>query len=291
MKSKKIIKEIVIEASIAAIYIVLTWVLSFMSYGPIQLRISEILVLLCFFNKKHLRGVLLGCFIANMFGPLGLVDAIIGTISTLIAGILITKCKKLFTASLMPSLTASIVGIELSYLYKTPMLLTIGQVMLGEAITVSIIGVLVMKILISQPIFKNSLLKEDYIDKHQIKSSNLLIAVMLILMFLGCDVIRLSGELKNVIFALFWPYFSHLEAFEVIILCTLGVILILFYLISAFIKKGYKALSITKIIIVSLMIILISIMIIQGIMVNYEIYYFILGCILVVENHKLILNI
>ena len=38
---------------IAGLYVVLTYALNFISFGEVQFRIAEILMLLCFFNKKY----------------------------------------------------------------------------------------------------------------------------------------------------------------------------------------------------------------------------------------------
>ena len=46
------IRFIASSAIIAALYVALTWVLAPISYGAIQFRISEVLLLLVFFNPK-----------------------------------------------------------------------------------------------------------------------------------------------------------------------------------------------------------------------------------------------
>lgn len=66
-------------ALVAAVYAVLTVGVAPLSYGMIQIRFSEILVLLAFVDKRYAPGLILGCFIANCFSPLGMVDAIFGT--------------------------------------------------------------------------------------------------------------------------------------------------------------------------------------------------------------------
>jgi uncharacterized membrane protein len=55
---------------VAAIYFVLCIALSFISYGEIQFRVAELLVLLCFWRPDFIIGVTIGCFLANMqFDP------------------------------------------------------------------------------------------------------------------------------------------------------------------------------------------------------------------------------
>ena len=65
-------------AIIASLYVVLTIVFSFMSYGDIQVRIAEVLVLLCFFRKDYAIGLIIGCILSNLFSPFGIIDVIIG---------------------------------------------------------------------------------------------------------------------------------------------------------------------------------------------------------------------
>ena len=75
-------KRLVRTAIIAALYAVITLVLAPISYGNIQFRVSEIMVLLAFFDPFYIGGLTLGCFIANMLGPNGLPDMIFGTFAT-----------------------------------------------------------------------------------------------------------------------------------------------------------------------------------------------------------------
>ena len=78
-------KLIIVNATIATIYAVLTLALAPISYGPIQIRLSECLVLLAFYNKKYIPGLTIGCLLANINSPLGITDIFIGTTATLIS--------------------------------------------------------------------------------------------------------------------------------------------------------------------------------------------------------------
>ena len=57
------------NAVIAAVYAVLTIGLSPISYGPIQVRLSECMVLLAFYNRKWIPGLTIGCLLANLNSP------------------------------------------------------------------------------------------------------------------------------------------------------------------------------------------------------------------------------
>ena len=70
-------------ALIAAVYAVLTMALGFISYGPIQFRIAEALCILPFFLPFTTWGLFVGCIIANLLSPVGVMDVIFGSLATL----------------------------------------------------------------------------------------------------------------------------------------------------------------------------------------------------------------
>ena len=73
------------SAVVAALYAVLTLIVPMPQYGPIQFRFSEILVLLVFYNKRFIPGLVLGCAIANLFRPRAWVVVIVGPLSSYVA--------------------------------------------------------------------------------------------------------------------------------------------------------------------------------------------------------------
>ena len=135
-------------AAVAAIYVALTYALGFMSYGNIQFRVAEMLTLLCFYKKDYGISLVIGCFLANIFSPMMLMDMVFGTLATLLAVLLIFISPNLYIASLAPVLTnAVIVGIELTVAFHTPFWLNALEVAAGEFVCVSVLGVIVFKIL------------------------------------------------------------------------------------------------------------------------------------------------
>jgi len=148
MSTKKMVKI----AVVAALYAALTLGLAPISYGEIQFRISEILVLLVIIDPIFAPGLILGCFIANFFSPLGIVDVVFGTTATAISvGLMLKTSKHLFISTLWPVIVNGlIIGIELYYAYSVPLVIGITQVAFGEFVVVSILGYSVFKILISQ---------------------------------------------------------------------------------------------------------------------------------------------
>ena len=141
------------NAIIAALYAVLTIGLAPLSYGPIQVRISEFMTLLAFTNRKCITGLVLGCFIANIGSPYGISDMVIGTMATFLSVYTMQFCPNIFTASLMPVLfNGIIIGAELAYLAAIPAGTSVVAAMfyigVGEFVSVSVLGILVAKLLL-----------------------------------------------------------------------------------------------------------------------------------------------
>lgn len=145
-----ITKRIVITGVIAALYATLTLVLAPISYGPVQFRISEIMVLLAFFDPMYILGLTLGCFISNLLGGFGILDIVFGSLATLISCMAIYGTKKIISntkialilASLWPTIfNGIIIGWMLHVTINVPMFITMMQVAFGEFVVVSIIGV------------------------------------------------------------------------------------------------------------------------------------------------------
>ena len=131
---------------IAAIYVVATMLCSSLAYGQVQFRISEVLMLLCYFNKDYIISLSIGCLIVNLFSTLGMVDVVFGTLATVVAAVLIYL--------LFPVISnAVIVGFELTYVFKTPLLVNMGWVALGEFVCVTIVGVILIKALMKNKYF------------------------------------------------------------------------------------------------------------------------------------------
>lgn len=92
-------KVIARAALIAALYFVLTAFLPAMSYGPLQIRISEALTLLpALMPVSATLGLFAGCLIANLYGMTmsitGIYDVVFGSLATLVAALLTTRIKK-----------------------------------------------------------------------------------------------------------------------------------------------------------------------------------------------------
>ena len=137
-----------VTAMVAALYTVLTLAIAPLSFGMVQIRFSEMLMLLAFVDKRYAPGLILGCFIANCFSPFGMMDIVFGTSCTAAAMWFVTRyAKSLMGASLWLVFCNAFIGIEL-YLFGSPLLLSMAMVALGEFISVSICGVALFKVLL-----------------------------------------------------------------------------------------------------------------------------------------------
>lgn len=126
---------------IAALYAVLTYILpSGLSYGPVQFRLSEGLVLLPYAEPAAVLGLAIGCIISNLASPFGIIDIIAGSAATLIAAYLthiLRKTGKVYLAALPPIVVNGLgVSLYVSYFSRTPYWITVGYITLSEGIAV-----------------------------------------------------------------------------------------------------------------------------------------------------------
>lgn len=141
------VKNLARLAIVAAMYVVLTLAVAPLSFGAVQFRFSEVLVLLCFYRKDYAPALILGCFIANLFSPFGLYDIIFGTLATAVAVIPMYYMKNIFLAAALPVVSNGIiVGIEL-FLCGEPLWFSMATVALGELVVVGVLGVVIFKLI------------------------------------------------------------------------------------------------------------------------------------------------
>ncbi len=159
-RSKITPRAIAFTGIIAAAYAVATLAIAPLSFGPIQLRFSEVLVLLAFLDSAYAPGLILGCIIANCFSPMGMVDVVVGTACTAAALFGISKSKSLFTATLWPTICNAFIGVELHFLLGFPLLFSMATVALGEFAVVTCIG---------YPLFRKLFSNEKLVEQLKIR--------------------------------------------------------------------------------------------------------------------------
>lgn len=126
-------------AVIAGAYAALTIALAPISYGPIQVRVSEALAVLPRYTPAAVPGLLTGCFAANLIiSPYGIPDLIVGSAATLLAAAASRLLRgKSWLVPLPPVIINAIgIGAMLFYIYKIPPSLwaNMGYVAIGEVL-------------------------------------------------------------------------------------------------------------------------------------------------------------
>jgi len=123
MIKNKGIRYLTQGAVIAALYVTLTLVFRPISFGPIQVRVSEMLCVLPFFTPAAVPGLFVGCFIGNLLGSnLGIMDVILGSLATLASAYLASKIKKWWLLPLPAVvINAFVVGFVLYYILGAEM--------------------------------------------------------------------------------------------------------------------------------------------------------------------------
>lgn len=125
MRTTKNVRFLTEAAMIAALYAVLTYAAAAvnLAYGAVQFRFSEALTVLPVFTPAAIPGLAVGCFLANLGSPLGLVDWIFGTGATLLAAVGTWMARKIQIKGVpvlapLPPVIANVVlvGFELSCL-------------------------------------------------------------------------------------------------------------------------------------------------------------------------------
>lgn len=72
------------------------------TFGPVQCRFAEALCVLPFFFPETAGGLFVGCLITNLLSPYGLLDIVVGSLTTLLAAFLTAKCRYKWLAPLPP---------------------------------------------------------------------------------------------------------------------------------------------------------------------------------------------
>lgn len=136
---------------IAALYFVLTVAIAPLSYGQLQIRISEALCILPFFTPAAVPGLFVGCVLANLFSPFGLWDIVFGSLATLIAALITYRIKVKWLLPLPTIIiNALVIGAELTLLSALPEFgdilprtffwIAAAYVAAGEAIATYVLG-------------------------------------------------------------------------------------------------------------------------------------------------------
>ncbi len=153
------VRKLVTASLIAAMYAALTFAAAPISFGPVQLRISEALTILPLFTPTATVGLTVGCLISNLIGmTLGQTmgwDLLFGTFATLLAALLTYGIGRLpgkaihYLFGPLPAVVCNgvIIGLELTCFYGGLLAVNIATVMIGEALVCYILGTLLIVML------------------------------------------------------------------------------------------------------------------------------------------------
>lgn len=112
-------RDLARAAVIAAAYAALAWASNLfgLAFGPVQFRLSEALcVLPCRDRKAAIPGLVVGCLLANLLSPYGLLDLAVGTLATLLAAVWSGRSRSTWTAAVPPVVcNALLVGAMLAW--------------------------------------------------------------------------------------------------------------------------------------------------------------------------------
>lgn len=135
-------------AVIAALYTALTLLLAPISYGQLQVRLSEALTLLPILLPEAVPALAIGCLLSNILGGCTIFDIVFGTLATLLAALCTRRLRgKFWLAAAMPVVfNGVIVGAVVHYCYSPafPLPLCMLTVAIGEAIACMIVGPLLI---------------------------------------------------------------------------------------------------------------------------------------------------
>lgn len=149
--SRSSIQEMTKIAIVTALYVAVTMLLSVISFGPLQLRLSEMFNYLALFHKRYIIAVTLGVAIANFMSPTWVLDVPIGSIATLLALIisrLVTenmenlKVRMVITAIIF-AFSMFTIAVQYYILLDYPFFYTWLTIAIGELFSMTIGGIII----------------------------------------------------------------------------------------------------------------------------------------------------
>ncbi|RDD53707.1 MAG: QueT transporter family protein [Candidatus Korarchaeota archaeon NZ13-K] len=149
MEMRGFVMNLALTSVFAALYATITIVLAPISFYAIQVRISDsLLALSLLFGPPVIIGTSIGCFIANLIGPFGIVDALGGSLANLVATYLGWRFRRRRTLAIMqmPFTVSLIVSLYLYELLNLPPLLTFAYLLIGSLISIGGLGSLLLRI-------------------------------------------------------------------------------------------------------------------------------------------------
>ncbi len=136
------IRQILYGAVIASVYAVVSILCAPISYGPVQVRLSEALTVLPAVTPVAIWGVFVGCFVANLVTG-SVVDIVFGSLTTLVAAYCSYKLRNNKWLVPLPPvlLNGLIVGGYLTAMYGGIWYVNMFTVTLGQLVSCYFLGI------------------------------------------------------------------------------------------------------------------------------------------------------
>lgn len=131
----------------AALYAALTLAPGFnaLSYGQVQFRVSEVLLVFACVDPAAVVGLTLGTALGNLGSPMLLVDVVVGSLLTLVAAALMYRLGPRFVALVAPVVVNGLgVGAMLALVLELPFWASAVWVAAGEAAVMATGGALLL---------------------------------------------------------------------------------------------------------------------------------------------------
>lgn len=141
---KKSLVYLARAAVIAALYFALSVAFNAIAFGPVQFRVSEILVLLPLIFPEAIPGLAIGCFFTNFFfSPFGVFDMVLGTLATLIGAIGTYLLRRRPFLATLPPIVANTLLVPLIFVLNdasTVYYLAMFEILASQIITCIVLG-------------------------------------------------------------------------------------------------------------------------------------------------------
>ncbi len=151
MKNQKVL-FLTHAAMIAALYVVLTYVANMfgLASGAIQVRLSEMLIILPVFTPAAIPGLFIGCLLSNLLTGCCILDILMGSLATLLGATGAYLLRKWKWAVPLPNIAAN--SLIVPYVLTSPygygltdawwyLIITVG---IGEIISCGILGMILL---------------------------------------------------------------------------------------------------------------------------------------------------
>lgn len=149
--SRSSTQEMTRIAIVTALYVAIALMLSVISFGALQLRLSEMFNFLALFHKRYVIAVTLGVAIANFMSPIWFLDVPVGSIATFLTLLVcraVTKNMqslkaKMVTTAIIFAFSMFTIAIQYYILMDYPFFATWLSIGIGELFSMTIGGIII----------------------------------------------------------------------------------------------------------------------------------------------------